>query len=77
MTAKQHFKHQVRRTALLTLGLVAALVFGLVQLAEGDWIPGGLIVAATVVGLAAQVPVIRKLCSEPGASSPPGSKPIG
>jgi hypothetical protein len=69
------FKRQVRRTAFLTVGLAAALVFGIIVLLTGDWIPGTIIFVATVVGLAEQVPVIRRLCSEESASSPPRHTP--
>ena len=58
MTAKDEFNRQVRRTALLTVALLAALIFGIVVLAGGDWMPGTLIVAASLIGLASQVPVI-------------------
>jgi hypothetical protein len=44
-------------------------------LVSGDWIPGTIIVAATLIGLTKQVPVIRRLCSEPSSSSPPRRKP--
>jgi hypothetical protein len=72
---KADFNRQVRRTAFMTVALLAALVFGIVVLVGGDWIPGGIIVAATLIGLAKQIPVIRKLCSEGVAPSPPRSKP--
>lgn len=62
--ANQHdFKHQVWRTAILTVALGACLIFGIVVLSTGDWLPGVIIVAASTVGLAREVPVIRKLCS--------------
>ena len=61
---KEEFTREVRRTAFLTVGLAAALVFGMIVLVTGDWIPGTIIVAATLIGLAKQVPVIRRLCSE-------------
>jgi hypothetical protein len=72
---KEDFTRQVRRTAFLTVGLAAALVFGIIVLVSGDWIPGTIIVAATLIGLTKQVPVIRRLCSEPSSSSPPRRKP--
>jgi len=72
---KEQFNSQVRRTALLTVGLGAALVFGIIVLLAGDWIPGTIIVAATLIGLANQVPVIRRLCSEKASPSPPSRKP--
>ncbi|HEX6713513.1 MAG TPA: hypothetical protein VF066_09005 [Thermoleophilaceae bacterium] len=76
MTAKDEFNRQVRRTALLTVALLAALVFGTIVLAGGDWIPGTLIVAASLIGLASQVPVITKLCRH-APPSPPHGKATG
>lgn len=74
MTAKEDFHRRAWRTALLTVGLLAALIFGIVVLAGGDWIPGAIIVVAGVIGLAGQVPIIAKLCrGAPG--SPPHGKP--
>ena len=64
MVGNADFKRRVRRTALLTVGLSAALSFGIVVLAGGDWIPGAVTVVAALVGLAGQVPVIRELCNE-------------
>jgi hypothetical protein len=69
------FNRQVRRTAFLTVGLAAALVFGIIVVVTGDWIPGTIIVAATLIGLARQVPVIRRLCSEERVPTPPTHKP--
>jgi hypothetical protein len=77
VTESEQFNREVRRTAFLTVALVAALIFGIVLLAGGDWIPGGITVAASLVGLARQIPVIRRLCSQPVAPSPPRSKPSG
>jgi hypothetical protein len=76
VTAKDEFNRQVRLTALLTVGLLAALILGITVLAGGDWIPGTLIVAASVIGLARQIPVINKLCRE-APPSPPHGKPTG
>ena len=73
MDDKQEFNRQVRRTAFMTVALAAALIFGIIVLASGDWIPGGVIVASTVIGLAEQIPNIRKLCRDPAASSSPRS----
>jgi hypothetical protein len=75
MATREEFNHQVRRTAIMSLALVACLVFGIIVLASGDWIPGGIIVAATVVGLGRQVPVIQRLCSTEPPPSPPKGKP--
>ena len=76
MTAKDEFNRQVRLTALLTVGLLAAFVFGIMVLAGGDWIPGAVIVAASVIGLARQIPVINELCRR-APPSPPHGKPTG
>lgn len=76
MTAKEDFNRRVWRTATLTVGLLAALVFGIIVLAGSDWIPGAIIVAASLIGLATQIPIIAKLCSGAAPSPPPG-KPTG
>ena len=76
MTAKNEFNRQVRRTALLTVGLLAALMFGTVVLVGGDWMPGTLIATASLIGLASQIPVINKLCRRAPPSAPHG-KPTG
>jgi hypothetical protein len=72
MTAKDDFNRQVRLTALLTVGLLAALIFGIIVLAGGDGIPGTIIVAASLIGLARQIPVINKLCRHAPPSPPHG-----
>ena len=76
MTAKDEFNRQVRRTALLTVGLLAALIFGIIVLAGGDWIPGTVIVAASLTGLVSQIRIINRLCRPAPPSSPHG-KPTG
>jgi hypothetical protein len=58
-----NLNRQVRLTAFLTLALLAAFVFGIVVLAGGDWIPGGITVVAAAIGLVKQIAVIRRLCS--------------
>ena len=65
MTDKQEFNRQVRRAAVTTVALGFALLFGIIVLAGGDWIPGAIIVAAALVGLAREIPLIRKLCTGP------------
>jgi hypothetical protein len=76
MTAREDFTRRVWRTALLTLGLLAALIFGILVLVGGDWIPGAIIVAASLAGLGSQVPIIARLCN--GVPAPPrDSKPTG
>jgi hypothetical protein len=62
VTAKDVFNRQVRQTALLTVALLCALIFGIIVLAGSDWIPGTLIVAASVIGLARLIPTINRLC---------------
>ena len=74
MTQKQEFKRQARRTALLTVGLFAALIFGIIVLASGDWMPGVTIVVASLIALGVQIPVIRRLCSDP-AATPQANRP--
>jgi len=66
---------QARRTAFLTVALTAALVFGIMVLVSGDWIPGTIIVVATLIGLAEQVPVIRRFCGAESSRSPQRHKP--
>ena len=65
MTDKQEFNRQVRRAAVTTVALAFALLFGIIVLAGGDWIPGAIIVAAALVGLAREIPRIRTLCTGP------------
>ncbi len=72
MTGKDEFNRQVLQTALLTVALLAALIFGIIVLAGGDWIPGTLIVAASLIGLAGQIPIINKLCNQAPPSPPHG-----
>ena len=75
MARKEELNRQVRRTVFLTIGLAAALVFGIIVLVSGDWIPGTIIVVATVISLANQVRVIRRLGSEESLVSPTRRKP--
>ena len=68
MTAKEDFNRVVWRTALLTVALLAALIFGIIVLAGGDWIPGAIIVVASLIGLGRLIPVIAALCRGPAPS---------
>lgn len=63
MANHHNFNHQVWRAAIITVALGACLAFGIIVLTSGDWLPGGIIVAASTVGLARQIPIIRNLCS--------------
>ena len=72
MAAKDEFNRQVRLTAFLTVALLAAFIFGVVVLAGGDWIPGTLTVAASLIALASQIPVINRLCRQAPPSPPQG-----
>ena len=74
MLGNEDFNRRVRFTALITVALSAALVFGIVVLAGGDWFPGAIIVVAALIGLARQIPVIWGLCSEGPAFSPPAGE---
>jgi hypothetical protein len=76
MANHQGFNHQIWRTAIITVALAACLVFGVIVLASSDWVPGGIIVAASTVGLAREVPVIRQLCSTGYTSSSPTHKSV-
>jgi hypothetical protein len=69
VTGKEDFSRRVWRTALLAVGLLASLTFGAIVLAGGDWIPGAIIVVAGLIGLARQIPIIARLCSEAAPSS--------
>ena len=71
---KEDFNRQVRRAAFLTVALMPALVFGVIVLARGDWLPGGVIVASSVIALASQIAVLRKLYSKGPPAAPPRSK---
>ncbi len=68
MTAEKDFNRQVWRAALLTVGLLATLIFGAIVLAGGDWIPGVIIVVASAIGLAKQIPIIARLWHAPHSS---------
>jgi hypothetical protein len=76
MSTREDFNHQVRRIAVITLALAACLIFGIIVLASNDWIPGGIIVAASVVALAREIPVIGRLCSTDLPPAPPAAKPL-
>jgi hypothetical protein len=65
-----NFTRQVRRAAIITVALGACLIFGIIVLATGDWLPGGIIVAASTVGLVREIPIIRALCSAESPASP-------
>jgi hypothetical protein len=70
MPENEDFRHLVRRTAVATFGFAAGLVFGIILLViDHDWIPGSIIIAASLVGLAAQIPGIRRVRSEGPSSS--------
>ena len=72
MTARD-FNRQLRLTAVLSVTLVATLIFGILVLAGGDWVPGAVIVVASIIGLARQIPVIDRLCRQ--TPPPPRGRP--
>jgi CHASE2 domain-containing sensor protein len=76
MTARHESNRQVRLAVLLTVALLAALIFGIIVLAGGDWIPGTVIVAASLIGLARQIPVVNKLRRQ-APPPPPHGTPTG
>ena len=61
-----------RRAMFQLVSFVGAGIFGIILLADGDWLPGGIIVAASVTGLAVRIPVIRGLSR--GGSTPSAPK---
>ena len=75
MADHEGFKHEARRTAIISVALVACVIFGIIVLASGDWLPGGIIVAASTVGLVRLVPVIRRLWTN-GYSGSPSHKTV-
>jgi hypothetical protein len=76
MANHHDFNHRIRRAASITVALGACLVFGIIVLASGDWLPGGIIVIASTVGLAREIPMIRSLCSTGSPASPPKHKAV-
>ena len=76
MTGKEDVNRRAWRAALLAVGLLAALIFGIIVLAGGDWIPGAIIVVASLIGLGRLIPVIAALCRGP-SPTPPHGKPTG
>ena len=76
MANQQEFKHQARRAAIIVVALGACLIFGIVVLASGDWLPGGIIVAASSVGVVREIPIIRGLCSTGSHASPPNHRAV-
>jgi hypothetical protein len=58
----RRFRREARFIAPIAFALAFAAggVFGVVLLADSDWIPGGILVASGLVGLALQIPAITK-----------------
>lgn len=77
MHDRDNTRHDAHPTHLLafTAAFVAAMGFGIILLAGGDWIPGGIIVAAALVGLASQMPDLWQLQRERSEPSPPKGRP--
>lgn len=71
MANHHNFNHQVRRAAILAVALADCLIFGIIVVVGGDWLPGGVIVGASTIGLAREIPVIRRLCSTGYTASRP------
>jgi hypothetical protein len=71
MANHHNLDRAVWRAAIFTVALGACLIFGVIVVIGGDWLPGGIIVAASTVGLARLIPTIRKLCSTGYPASPP------
>lgn len=67
-----------RRAASATawmVAFVASLTFGVILLIDTDWIPGAIIISASLVGLAVTVPAIGRLCREAPAAPRIPQKP--
>jgi branched-subunit amino acid ABC-type transport system permease component len=75
MAEGEHVNRGTWTAVLVLVALVAALIFGITVLIGGDWIPGTIIVAATLIGLITQVGTIRRLRREGSAAAPPRHKP--
>ena len=65
--------HQLRTAGFLTFAFAAGLVFGILVLVGGDWLPGTIIVVATAIGLATQVAMIRRRRHRGVPPTPPSS----
>ena len=76
MADHHDFTRPVRRAAILTVALGACLVFGIIVLASGDWLPGGIIVAVSTIGLVREIPGIRALCTTGSPASLPRHKAV-
>jgi hypothetical protein len=74
MADHHDFTRQVRRTTIISVALGACFIFGIIVLVGGDWLPGGIIVAASTVALVREIPIIRALCSTEYPASPPDHK---
>ena len=72
MTVKGDLAREARLATILVVGLSAALVFGIIVLAGGDWLPGTIIVVASLIGLARQIPVITRSRRQRPPSAPHG-----
>ncbi len=75
MPEKQSLDREARfrRLLVISAGFVASMGFGIILLASGDWIPGGIIMAAAIVGLAVQIPGLWQLHRERSGPGPPRS----
>ena len=73
--------HVSRSAATLLLGAVAFVlvgVWGVVNLTEGDWFIGGLMVACAIVGLwSTVVRLFQQRRRRPPGPFPPANKPAG
>ena len=69
MTAKEDFSRRVWRTALLAVGLLRLAHLRGHRAGRRNWVPGAIIVVASLIGLARQIPIIARLCSEAAPSS--------
>jgi hypothetical protein len=70
-------RRRIIRAVAGTVAYLAFVVFGILLILDGDWVPGSLILGAGLVGWAVLVPIIGGLCREGPAPSNPSSKTIG
>jgi uncharacterized membrane protein YjjP (DUF1212 family) len=73
--ADRSLKRRAVSATAFTAAFAAFLGFGVILLIAGDWIPGGIIATAGVVGLFVTFRVIGRLCRESPAGPHISSRP--
>ena len=62
--APRSLKRRAASATAWVVAFVASLTFGVILLIDSDWIPGGIITTASLVGLTVMASVIGRLCRE-------------